>query len=100
MTNVEFHEKLNEMFSEHLPNHSKTITINELVYVLRHDNEVEDYNLNIISKSKGFNFGMLKASFFPTRILALKIKSIEYEEDDCEDESQRSPYPLLAVETN
>ena len=100
MTNAEFHAKLDKMFSEHLPIHSKTITINELIYVLRHDNEVGDYNLNIISTSKGFSFGMLKESFFPTRTLALKIKSIEYEEDDCEDESQRSPYPLIAVETN
>lgn len=100
MTNTEFHAKLDKMFELYLPIHGKTITVNELVYVLRHDNEVEDYNLNIDSKSKGFNFGMVKDTFYPTRLLALKIKSITYEEDDCEDESQRSPYPLLMVETN
>lgn len=100
MTNVEFMNKLNKLFDEHLPIKSKKITINELIFVLRHDNEVEDYNLNIDSKSLGFSFGFAKESFFPTRYLALKIDSIEYEEDDCEDEELRSPYPLLMVKTN
>lgn len=96
MTNAEFHVKLNAMFKEHLPISGKVKTINELIFVLRHDNEVEDYNLNINSKSLGFSFGMLKESFFPTRHLALKIQSIEYEED----ELGESPYPLLMVKTN
>lgn len=100
MTNTEFQTKLNKMYKEILPSNAKNRTINELVFVLRRDNEVEDYNLNISSKSQGFIFGLLKESFFPTRQLALKINSIEYEEDDCEDESQRSPYPLLIVETD
>lgn len=100
MTNNEFLAKLNKLFDEHLPIKGKKITINELIFVLRHDNAVEDYNLNIDSKSLGFSFGLAKESFFPTRHLALKIDSIEYEEDDCEDESQRSPYPLLTVKTN
>lgn len=100
MTNNEFLAKLNTLFKQHLPIASKKITVNELIFVLRHDNEVEDYNLNIDSKSLGFSFGLAKESFFPARYLALKIDSIEYEEDDCEDESQRSPYPLLMVKTN
>ena len=100
MTNTEFLNKLDKLFELHLPFPSKQRTINELVFVLRHDNEVEDYNLNIESKSLGFSFGFAKDSFFPTRYLALKIDSIEYEEDDCEDESQRSPYPLIMVKTN
>ena len=100
MTNNEFLAKLNKLFELHMPIPSKKITVNELIFVLRHDNEVEDYNLNIDSKSLGFSFGFAKESFFPTRHLALKIDSIEYEEDDCEDESQRSPYPLIMVKTN
>ena len=100
MTNVEFMNKLDKLFKEYLPIKSKKITINELIFALRHDNEVEDYNLNIESKSLGFSFGFAKESFFPTRYLALKIDSIEYEEDDCEDEELRSPYPLLMVKTN
>jgi hypothetical protein len=100
MTNNEFLAKLNKLFELHMPIPSKKMTVNELIFVLRHDNEVEDYNLNINSKSLGFSFGLAKESFFPIRHLALKIDSIEYEEDDCEDESLRSPYPLLAVKTN
>ena len=94
MTNNEFLVQLNEMFKQHLPISGKVKTINELIFVLRHDNEVEDYNLNINSKAHGFSFGMLKESFFPTRHLALKIQSIEYEE------YEDSQYPVLVVKTN
>ena len=97
MTNREFLIKLNKMFNEYLPRASMKPTVNELVFVLRHDKDVEDYNLNINSKSKGFSFGLLKESFFPTRLLALKIESIEYEEDD---EVDGTPYPCLTVKTN
>lgn len=100
MTNAEFQVKLAKLFKEHLPGTGKNVTVNELLYVLRHDDEVEDYNFNLDSKTAGFSFGFAKESFFPTRYLALKIDSIEYEEDDCEDESMRSPYPLLIVKTN
>ena len=100
MTNTEFQQKLKTMTKEYLPIASKKMTVNELVWVLRHDKDVEDYNLNINSESQGFSFGLLKESFIPTKILALQIKSIEYEEDDCEDEEMRSPYPCLVVNTN
>ena len=94
MTNNEFMTKLNEMFKKHLPIAKQPITINELVYVLRHDNDVEDYCVNINSKSQGFSFGFVKDCFYPTRQLALTIKSITYEEDE------DSEYPLLIIETN
>lgn len=94
MTNNEFMTKLNAMFKKHLPIVKQPITINELVYVLRHDNDVEDYNVNINSKSQGFSFGFVKDCFYPTRQLALTIKSITYEEDE------DSEYPLLMIETN
>ena len=100
MTNAEFAAKLETLFKLHIPFLSEKRTVNELLFVLRHDREVEDYNLNINSKSLGFSFGLAKESFFPSRYLALKIDSIEYEEDDCEDEEERSPYPLLMVKTN
>lgn len=96
MTNGEFLANLNKRFNEILPSTAKKRTINELIFVLRND-DVEDYNLNINSKSKGFSFGLLKESFFPTRLLALKIDSVEYEEDD---EVDGSPYPCLTVKTN
>ena len=93
MINGEFLAKLNKRFNEILPSTAKKRTINELIFVLRNDG-VKDYNLNINSKSKGFSFGLLKEGFFPTRLLALKIESIIYEEVD------GSPYPLLTVKTN
>lgn len=94
MTNAEFKVKLDEMVKKWLPIASKTMTINELIWVLRHDNDVKEYMMNIDSKKEGFSFGFLKESFTPTRLLALKIKFIEYEwpED--------SEMPLLYIKTN
>lgn len=94
MTNHEFQEKLNMMYKKYLPISGKTKTINELIYTLRHDDDVEDYCVNINSKSQGFSFGFVKDCFYPTRQLALKIKSIEYEEDT------DSEYPILMIETD
>jgi hypothetical protein len=95
MTNAEFQEKLDKMYEEFpIIAMSKQKTINELVFILRQDNDVPDYCLNINSDSQGFIFGMLKESFFPVRHLALKIESLEYEE--CED----SEYPVLVAKTN
>lgn len=95
MTNAEFQEKLNKMYKDFpMIAISKQKTINELVFVLRHDNEVQDYCLNIDSASEGYSFGFLKEGFFPVRWLALKIKSLEYEwpED--------SEMPTLTAVTN
>ena len=94
MTNAEFKVKLDALTKEWLPIASKTMTVNELVWILRHDNDVEDYMMNIDSESNGFSFGLLKESFTPTRLLALKIQSIEYEE------YEESVYPVLAIKTN
>ena len=94
MTNAEFKVKLDALTKEWLPIASKTMTVNELVWILRHDNDVEDYMMNIESESNGFSFGLLKESFTPTRLLALKIQSIEYEE------YEESVYPVLAIKTN
>lgn len=95
MTNAEFQVKLDKMYKDFpIIALSKQKTINELVFILRNDNDVPDYCLNIDSESEGFSFGMLKKCFFPVRQLALKIKSLEYEE--CED----SEYPVLVAHTN
>lgn len=94
MTNTEFKAKLEAMTKEWLPIASKQMTVNELVWVLRHDNDVVDYSINIDSEKEGFSFGLLKESFTPVRLLALKIESIEYEE------YEESEYPLLYIKTN
>jgi hypothetical protein len=94
MTNAEFLNKLNAMFAEIFPKAKGKRTVNELIFALRQDNEIEDYCLNINSKSNGFSFGFAKQSFFPTRSLTLKIDSIEYSEDE------DSEYPCIVVKTN
>lgn len=94
MTNAEFKTKLDALTKEWLPIASKKMTVNELVWILRHDNDVEDYMMNIDSAKEGFSFGLLKESFTPTRLLALKIESVEYEE------YEESEYPLLYIKTN
>lgn len=95
MTNAEFQVKLDKMYNEFpIIARSKQKTINELVFILRQDNEVKDYCLNIDSESEGFSFGMLKECFHPVRHLALKIKSLEYEE------YEESEYPVLVAHTN
>lgn len=94
MTNEKFKAKLDAMIKEWLPIASKTMTVNELIWVLRHDDDVEDYMMNIDSKKEGFSFGFLKESFTPTRLLTLKISYIEYEWPD------DSEYPLLYIKTN
>ena len=100
MTNAEFKNKFEKMVKEIFPykkfslSELNKLTVNELIFVLRHDNEVSDYCLNINSESLGFSFGLLKESYFPTRELVLKIKSLEYEYPD------DSEVPTLLVKTN
>ena len=94
MTHNEFIKKMNEMFDTYLPHANKVKTVNELIFVLRHDDEVEDYCININSETEGFSFGLLKDTFYPTRLLALNVLSLEYEEEE------ESPYPLLILTTN
>ena len=94
MSNTEFLSKLYNLFATILPRASEKKTVNELIFVLRHDNEVEDYCLNINSKSQGHSFGFAKESFFPTRLLELRIDSIEYFEDE------EAEYPGIEVKTN
>lgn len=95
MTNAEFQKHLEEMYKKFpVIAMSKKKTVNELVFVLRNDDSVDDYFLNINSKSKGFLFGFLKESFFPVRQLALKVNYIEYEWPE------ESELPVLVVHTN
>lgn len=81
MTNEEFQEKFEKLKKERLPMaglKGVQLTINEIIFILREDDEVNDYLLNFNTKD-GFAFGFLKKSYFPTRDLVLKVKSITYE---------------------
>lgn len=78
MTNEQFQEKFEKLKKERLPIAGSPLTINEVIFILRGDDEVSDYLLNFQTDT-GFAFGFLKEGFFPVKSLALKVKSMEYE---------------------
>ena len=77
MTNQEFQTKLNEMFAKHpMLARSNPKSLNELIYVLRMEGD-RDYS---ISTNDGGCIPSVRETFVPTRTLAKKVMSIEYEE--------------------
>ena len=77
MTKNEFFIKLNEIVKKHpMITKSNPISLNELVYVLRMEDE--DY---CISDNLGGCIPSVKETFVPTRLLAKKIKSIDWDEE-------------------
>lgn len=77
MTRNEFFTKLNEMLKKYpLIAKNNPISLNELVYILRMDDE--DY---CISDNLGGCIPSVKETFIPTKLLAKKIKSVEWDEE-------------------
>ena len=77
MTNNEFFTKLNGILSKYpLIAKSNPMSLNELVYVLRMEDE--DYCIN---DNLGGCIPSVKETFIPTRLLAKKIKSVEWDEE-------------------
>lgn len=77
MTNVEFMAKLDEMYAKHpMIARSNPKSLNELMYVLRMEGD-RDYS---ISTNDGGCIPSVRETFVPTRDLAKKIVSIEWEE--------------------
>ena len=77
MTKNEFFIKLNRIIKKHpMIAKSNPMSLNELVYVLRMENE--DY---CISDNEGGCIPSVKETFIPTRLLAKKIKSVEWDEE-------------------
>lgn len=82
MTNVEFQAELKEMYAKHpMIARSNPKTLNELVYVLRMEGD-RDYS---ISDNEGGCIPSVRETFIPTRWLAKKVVSIEWEEFEDED---------------
>ena len=82
MTNVEFQAKLEEMYAKHpMIARSKTKSLNELMYVLRIEGD-RDYS---ISDNEGGCIPSVRETFVPTRWLAKKVVSIEWEEFEDEE---------------
>lgn len=84
MTNVEFQEHLKEIYASHdILGKSEKKTVNELFYMLRMDDTVNDYNINLVYEDGRIaSVFSVKQCFVPVRDLALHVKSVEYDEFD------------------
>lgn len=77
MTRNEFFTKLNTIIKKHpMIAKSNPMSLNELVYVLRMEDE--DWS---ISDNVGGCIPSVKESFVPTKWLAKKIKSVDWDEE-------------------
>ena len=85
MTVNEFNKWLDNEFKKHpMLAKSNPKSINELVYVLRMSEH--DFCLNTDDGSGAFGcIPSVKETFIPSRMLAQKIKSMEYDEETFED---------------
>jgi hypothetical protein len=82
MTNVEFQKKLDAMYAKHpMIARSNPKSLNELMYVLRMEGD-RDYS---ISTNDGACIPSVRETFVPTRSLAKKVMSIEWEEFEDEE---------------
>lgn len=80
MNNTEFQKRLKKLY-DRFPRiqRSEVKTINELIFVLRHDDI--DYCLNLIGEAEHFYcISSVKEDFVPVRILGLKVLSVELDE--------------------
>lgn len=88
MTNAEFQEKLAKMREEHhLIAGGPKLTFNTLVWLLRNDSV--DYNISIPPYKDGMGWLCIcsvKECFIPVKELAMHVKKVEVDEDDCEDD--------------
>ena len=82
MTNAEFQAKLEAMYAKHpMIARSNPKSLNELMYVLRMEGD-RDYS---ISDNEGGCIPSVRETFVPTRWLAKKVVSIEWEEFEDEE---------------
>ena len=84
MTNVEFQKHLEDVRASHdIVGRGPKMTVNELFYMLRMDNAVQDYNVNLVYEDDTMAcVCSVKECFVPVRDLALYVKSVEYDEFD------------------
>lgn len=95
MTNVEFQEKLEEMYAKHpMIARSNPKSLNELMYVLRMEGD-RDYS---ISTTDGGCIPSVRETFVPSRNLAKKVVSIEWEEFEDEYDGEVYNYSAIIVD--
>ena len=97
MTNVEFQTKLDAMYAKHpMIARSNPKSLNELMYVLRMEGD-RDYS---ISDNEGGCIPSVRETFVPTRTLARKVVSVEYEEfeDEYDGETYSGSYIYVELD--
>lgn len=95
MTNAEFMIKLDTMYAKHpMIARSNPKSLNELMYVLRMEGD-RDYS---ISTNDGSCIPSVRETFVPSRDLAKKVVSIEYEEYEDEYEGETYHYSAIIVD--
>ena len=90
MNNTEFKTKLTEAFKTHMfMNKRDNHTVNELLYILRHDNAFKDMEFNIsISKLSGEWWAIPSMDAF----VSIPILSVWFNDADVEFEIEEFPY--------
>ena len=83
MTKNELFGKLNGIIKKHpMIARSKVLSVNELVYMLRFEDE--EFNISIIDKNKNWSWiPSARETFISTKTLALKIASIDFDVEGC-----------------
>ena len=86
MTKNELFSKLNGIIKKHpMIARSKVLSVNELVYMLRFEDE--EYNINLIDKNGNWScIPSARETFISSKTLALKIASIDFDIEGCNDE--------------
>lgn len=84
MTNAAFQNKLKEIYSSYnFIGKSERKTLNTLLYMLRMDEEVADYNVNLVDEvGEIVCIPSVKECFVPTKYLAMYVKKVECEEEN------------------
>lgn len=84
MTNAEFQKHLKEILDSHdIIGKGNSMTVNELLYLLRMDKDVSDYNVNLVTEDGSVScIFSVKQCFVPVKSLALHVKKVECDEFD------------------
>lgn len=95
MTNAEFNDKLTKMFAKHpMLATNKQYTLNELVYVLRVDDD-RDYS---ISTNDGKCISSVRETYIPAAWLAKTVTDLEYQEFEDEIDGIIYKYSVIFID--
>lgn len=84
MTNAEFQKHFKKLLDTHdIIGKGNSMTVNELLYLLRMDKDVSDYNVNLVTEDGSIScIFSVKQCFVPVKSLVLHVKKVECDEFD------------------